>query len=247
MLRGAHATIKAEMFADLQQWLALLIMLVPGFIVTSIQRGFRPKRFATQFDWLATSVLWGVSLNAMVLVLIVLTIALTIADYRVLTIEEVGRRFRDFKIAWLVWYFVSLYFLSAIWGIILGKWPVLGLRAILNRLGITSYAEQSSVWDRIFDKQVPADKRAVWVRIRLTEGATMFGRLRHSSARVEQDKPIEVYVSPCYELTADGWKRASLLKGDEISDGIYLKIINEHSVEFFFKDRDWTFSEGEKT
>ena len=229
------------MFGNLQQWLVLLIMLVPGFIVTSIQRGFRPRRFATQFEWLSTSLLWGVSLNAIVLVLIVLTIA----DYKALTITDVCRLFRDFKIAWLVWYFISLYSLSAICGIIIGKWPVLGLRSILNRLKFTPYAEHSSVWDRIFDEQGPAYKKAVWVRIALVEGATMFGRLRHSSAIVEQDKPIEVYVSPCYELTSEGWKRVALPHGDEKSDGIYLKITDDQSVQFFFKEIDWTFSEDE--
>lgn len=226
------------MFGDLQQWLILLIMMVPGFIVTYIQRGFRPKRFTTQFGWLANSILWGVSLNAIMVTLIVLTTT----DYRVLTIADVGSQFQDLKIAWLVYYFIVLYSLSTICGIIIGRWPVLGLRPILNRFKITPYGEQSSVWSGIFEIEVPTDKKATWVRISLGEGATVFGRLRYVNERVLQDKPIEVYVSPCYELTADeGWKRTALPHRDEKSDGMYLKITDKQSVQFFFKEESWAF------
>lgn len=241
--RADPGIIEEVMFGDLQQWLVLLVMLVPGFIVTSIQRGFRPRRFATQFDWFASSILYSIYLNAVVFIFWLLAVP----DGQALTIDGVSKQFGSLKITWLLWYLAALYIIAVIWGAITGRWQTIGFRAIANRLGITQYGEHGSVWARVFDRQVPARKGAIWLKICLEGGTTIFGKLRHSSARVEQDKPIEVYISPYYELTNEGWKRASLPKGDEISDGIYLKIINEHSVEFFFKDRDWTFSEGDKT
>ena len=228
------------MFGDLQQWLVLLVMLVPGFIVASIQRGFRPRRFATQFDWFVTSILYGISLNAAALIILLIAVY----NYQELTIAQVSAQFLTLRITWILWYIVALYLLAVLWGIITGRWQTIGLRAIVNRLGITPYGEHGSVWARVFDKQVPANKKAIWVKICLGGGTTIFGRLRHSSALVEQDKPIEVYISPYYELTSEGWKRASLQQGIAVSDGIYLKVTDEHSVEFFFQNSDWTFLEG---
>jgi len=228
------------MFGEPQQWLVVLFMLVPGFIVTSMQRGFRPRRFATQFDWFVTSILYGISLNAAASIILLIAVC----NYQEMTVDQVSTQFRGLRITWILWYFVVLYLLAVLWGIITGRWQTIGLRAIANRLGITPYGEHGSVWARVFDKQVPASKEAIWVKIRLGGGTTIFGRLRHSSAIVEQDKPIEIYISPYYELSGEGWKRPSLQQGIGASDGIYLKITHEYSVEFFFRNRDWKFLES---
>jgi hypothetical protein len=126
------------------------------------------------------------------------------------------------------------------------KWQTIGLGAIVNRLGISPYGEHSTMWARVFDKEAPSGRDAIWVKISMGDANPIFGRLRHSSARVEQDKPIEVYISPYYELTTEGWKRPSLERDGEESDGIYLKITDETSVEFFFRDKGWDFAEGDK-
>ena len=225
------------MFGDLQQWLVLLIMLVPGFIVTGIQRGFRPKLFATQFDWFATSVLYGISLNAVFLIFLLIVVP----GAKALTVDNVSNQLKTLKFSWIAFYFFGLYLLSLVMGSLSGKWPAIGLRAVLNRFGITQYGEHSSVWARVFDKQVPSSKNAIWVKISMGSAPQIFGRLRHSSAQVEQDKPIEVYISPYYELTDKGWKRPSLSSDGEVSNGIYLKITDENSVEFFFRDQEWEF------
>ncbi len=230
------------MFGNLQQWLVLMVMLVPGFIVTSIQRGFRPRRFATQFDWFVTSVLYGITLNAACLILLLLVVP----GYKTLNVIDVFNQIQTIKVLWIVLYFCGLYILAVVWGGLTGKWQIIGLRAIVNRLGITPYGEHSSVWDRLFDKQVPSGRDAIWVKISMGDADPIFGRLRHSSAWVEQDKPIEVYISPCYELTKEGWKPTSLAREGEESDGIYLKITNETSVEFFFRDQAWELTKGDK-
>ncbi len=230
------------MFGNLQQWLVLMVMLVPGFIVTSIQRGFRPRRFATQFDWFVTSVLYGIGLNAACLILLLLVVP----GYKALNVVDVFNQIQTLNVLWIALYFCGLYIISVICGGLTGKWQIIGLRAIANRLGITPYAEHSSVWARLFDKQVPSERDAIWVKISIGNAIPIFGRLRHSSAWIEQDKPIEVYISPYYELTKDGWKPASLERDREGSDGIYLKITNETSVEFFFRDQEWEFTKADK-
>lgn len=45
------------MSIDFQQLLGAMVMLVPGFIVTSTRRLFRPKRFESPFEWLVTTLL----------------------------------------------------------------------------------------------------------------------------------------------------------------------------------------------
>jgi len=52
------------------------------------------------------------------------------------------------------------------------------------------------------------------------------------------------YISPYYELTDKVWKQPSLTSDGEESDGIYLKITDENSVEFFFRNQEWKFEKG---
>lgn len=229
------------MFGDLPQWLALMIMLVPGFIVTSVQRGFSPKKFPTQFDWIVSSILHGIFLNALVLAGLVL---FYVKDFSI-TLCEVRTQLPAFKVEWVLWYFAVLYFLAVVFGFVFGNWPQLQLRSILNRMEITRFSEHSSVWDRIFDKWVPENRKAIWVKSRLDDGSVIFGRLRHSSANVFQDKPIELYVSPYFELTPNGLGKTALPSGGPTSDGIYLKLTNEQYVQFFFKSDAWEPSQDD--
>ena len=52
---------------DLQQLAVALIMLVPGFITTSIQKVFAPRRFSSDLHWTISSLLLALTLNLFVL------------------------------------------------------------------------------------------------------------------------------------------------------------------------------------
>ena len=223
------------MSINLQQLLVALVMLVPGFIVTRIQRAFRPRRFSSQFEWFVSSILHGIVLNA------VLVIALLwfVPGYRAITLIEASVRLKQLAIPDVALYLAVLYLVAGIWGAISGMFSFLELRALANRFGLTRYAEHSSVWARIFDVQVPDDRKTTWLRFDGGNSEQFFGRLRHSSEIVEQDKPIEVYFAPLYRLVGDQWQPVILSGTPEKCDGCYMRLTHENSIQFFFRDSEW--------
>ena len=223
------------MSINLQQLLVALVMLVPGFIVTRIQRAFRPRRFSSQFEWFVSSILQGVVLNAV----LIITLFWFVPDYRVMTLLEASSRLKQLAIQDVAFYLTALYLFAVIWGAISGRFPFLELRALANRFGLTRYAEHSSVWARIFDVQVPNNRKATWLRFDGGNSEQFFGRLRHSSEFVEQDKPIEVYFAPLYRLVDDQWQHVSLSGTPEQCDGCYMRLTPENTIQFFFRALEW--------
>ncbi len=223
------------MSINLQQAFVALILLVPGFIVTSMQRGFKTKTFSSQSEWFVTSILQSIFLN-----LVTFAIASCFIDIYGYTIKDAEIKLRDINVINVYYYFILLYAFAVIWGIVSGKWQSLGFRAVANKLGITPYGEHSSVWDRLFDKQVPDDARAIWVTTIIDDGSEILGRLRHSSEIVVQDKPIELYITPYYVMENGAWKSPILINNGGVSNGIYLKLTDGRSVKFYFRHKDWT-------
>ena len=225
------------MSVNLQQLLVALVMLVPGFIVTRIQRGFRPTRFPSQFEWFVSSILHGVVLNAALL----FAVLWFVPDYRSTTLLDASEKLQKLSVQGAVFYLTVLYLFAVAWGAVSGRFSFLELRAITNRLGLTPYAEHSSVWARIFDKQVPANRSAIWIRFDGDDGAQCLGRLRHSSEVVELDKPIELYLSPLYVFSdeSESWDISRLSKTGEKSDGCYMRLTSDSAAQFLFREQDW--------
>lgn len=222
------------MSLDLEQALLLLILVVPGFIVSSIQRAFGARNYSSQFEWFVSSVILSILLNFTVSASYVLFDMMPFNTYK-----EVLKQLPEIKIFHIVIYAAIVYISAVVFGILSGKWQTSSLRRLAVKLGLTSYAPNSSVWDRLFEKQVPDNRRRIWIRTTINQGTEIFGRLRHSSEIVEQDKPIEIYVSPFYVLHDGAWKKSSINKNEYPSDGIYLKVSNEGNVQFYFRNDDW--------
>lgn len=223
------------MSIDLEQALVLLVLVIPGFIVTSMHRAFGIKIYGAQFEWFVVSVAQSIFLNFVTLVVFVSFDLIQISTY-----EEVIKKLPKTSIDELLIYILSVYFVGAIWGGITGKWQQTSLRSLANFLKITKYAPNLSVWDRLFDVQVPDGKKRIWVYTKTSDSTEIFGRLRHSSEIVSQDKPIELYISPYFVKVNDQWERPSILSADNFSDGIYIKLTDEQYMQFYFKGDDWS-------
>lgn len=222
------------MSIDLEQAIVLLVLVVPGFIVTTMHRAFGTKSYDAQFEWFVVSVIQSVFLNFITLIFFVSTNLVQIVSY-----EEALKHLPKTPIGDLFIYIFTVYIAGALWGGITGKWQQTSLRSLAKVLRITRYAPNPSVWDRLFDVQVPKGKERIWVYTKTADATEIFGRLRHSSETVAQDKPIELYISPYYVKTNDMWKKPSIFSEENCSDGMYMKLTDEKYIQFYFKDENW--------
>lgn len=222
------------MSIDLQQAFIALILLVPGFIVTSMHRGFKTKIFSSQFEWFVSSILHSIFLN-----LVTIGAAINFIDVSSYSVKDAELKLKDIGLIDVYYYFILLYVFALLWGILSGKFQSLGLRAMANKIGLTPYGEHSSVWDRLFEKQVPDNAQAIWVSTTIDNNVHILGRLRHSSETVIQDKPIELYIAPYYVLENGNLNVPSLPDSGGVSNGIYLKLTDEKNIKFYFKADSW--------
>ena len=217
------------MSIDLQQILVALVMLVPGFIVSNIQRTFISKRFETDFQWVVSSLLIAIMLNAAAMAVFI-TIKTEISD---LTLKALSEEIIKVKLFTVLIYFAALYFTSVVVGLILGIFPNLQVRTLLNKLKLTSLGSDPSVWNRIFRMQRTKERPITWLKIKLDEHRTILGHLKHSSERVDMDAAFEVYLNEIYDVKTDGSLTPAKM------DGLYLRLNPDQPAEIYFKTRDW--------
>lgn len=224
------------MLIEIQQLSVALAVLVPGFVFTGIQRSFRPKKFESDYHWFVYSLIWSIFLN--------LTVgsvaAFLILDIGSAQMNQVGAKLGSVELRFAIIYIAVLYAVSSLSAIAVSHWPNLSFRALLNRFGWTPFAPEKSAWDRFLAKQVPPEK-AIWLKISFQSGGTLFGRLRHASAIVSRDKPIEAYLSPVFERLKTGRWAKPCVSGGIDADGTYLRLTEDEIIELYYKDTNWTF------
>ena len=226
------------MSINFEQLVVCLIFLVPGFISTTTEKIFQPRRFESSYSWTASSLLRSIGLNVFGI-----SILLSLSRFGVISsvifsskIEDVSAIITKLSLDDVFSYIIGLYIFSVIWGMFIGIFPKLTLRAQANRLKLTSLGRHSSVWRRIRDEQRPRDRPHTWIKMHSKNGKVIFGRLRHSSSIIHQDKPVELYLKPVYEILEN---RLCLLgyMGQQ-ADGIYVRLGTEDIVEFYFTDEE---------
>ncbi len=223
------------MSINVEQLIVGLIFLVPGFISTSAERIFQPRRFKSAYDWTSSSLIRSIVLN-----LLVLSVALSIficagwlpPEILFLKVKDISQYSTRISLGETLLYIGGLYLVSAISGALIGIYPELTLRALANRFSLTSLGEADSVWKGIKAHERQQGKRYTWIKVSCKEGKTYFGRLKRASAIVEQEKPIELFLRPAYELHQSQLKQLTCMGLQ--ADGLYIRLQAADTVEFYF-------------
>ncbi len=216
------------MSLSFEEFLVALLFLVPGFLETSARRSFRPREFSGELERAVSSLVFSLILNAPAFILLLLSEDRTIGDFTA-WLKSVGT-------PWLGLYLAGLYLAAIAVGTIRGLFPIVGLRGLCNRLGITRYSDASAVWQEVFAKHQPRNMKP-WVWIRSKDAPAAFGRLRQSSAMVDRDKPIEVILNPFYREANGVLTQVRDAGGAETV--CYRRLGPEDSVEFSFHPEEW--------
>ncbi len=220
-----------------QQLFVALVMLVPGFIATNIQRAFAPRRFSSDLVWTVTSLLISVVLN--LLLGCIAIIYFHNIDVLSLPITEAASRLKGISTWETLAYIVVLYLSAVVWGLLSGAFQKFRFRALLNRLHLIPFAEHPSVWDRVFAVRVPLERPITWLKLRLDDERVIIGHLRHSSEYIDKDQPFEIYLDQIHEWDNADWKPVALGVQGEGADGIYLRLLASQPAEFYFRERGW--------
>lgn len=222
------------MSVNLEQLIVGLLFLVPGFISTAAEKTFQPRRFNTAYEWTSSSLVRSIGLNILGIIFIVLLSKLGLISSEVLPlkIQNIDEGIRQLPFYAVFFYIIGLYLFSAVWGSVIGIYPQLTLRALANKLKLTSLGRHHSVWRRIKDVQRPKERPYAWIKIHLHNEKILFGRLRHASAIIEQDKPIELFLKPVYEVHQDQIFQPTCM--GQNSDGVYVRLRDADIVEFYF-------------
>jgi hypothetical protein len=222
------------MSINFEQLIVGLVFLVPGFISTAAEKTFQPRRFDSAYAWTSSSLVRSIGLNVLGIVVIVFLSGLGLISSEILPlrIENISEAIRRLPLGAVLSYIAGLYAFSTIWGSVIGIYPQLTLKAQANRLKLTSLGPHHSVWRRIRDVQRPKDRPFTWLKIHSNNGKVIFGRLLHASAIIEQDKPIELFLRPAYEIYKDQLSQFSCM--GQQADGIYIRLGTADIVEFYF-------------
>jgi hypothetical protein len=222
------------MSINLEQLIVGLVFLVPGFISTTAEKIFQPLRFESAYEWTSSSLVRSIGLNVLgITVLLCLSWAGFVpSEIFSSNIETFNNVVKRLPLSSVLSYILWLYIVSAIWGSLIGIYPKLTLRSQANRLKLTSLGSHDSVWRRIKEIQRPEDRPVTWIKISLINGKVIFGRLRHASAIIEQDKPVELFLKPAYEVHNDNLRQLRCM--GQQTDGIYLRLGTADIVEFYF-------------
>ena len=221
---------------NVQQLLVSLFLLVPGFISTEIQKSYSPKKYETDFQWVVSSLLISLVINAMLIFIILL-----FSEFRIDTkLSEVSSLDDEISLFTVGIYVFLLYGFSVLWGILSGAYPLFGLKAFLNHFGIVPYAHNPSVWDRIFEVRRPKERPVTWVKFNQCNEVYL-AHLCHSSSHVEMDKSFEIYVDRVHRHECNKWVPYGFgQNSDHIPcDGVYFRITPESFIELYFQNINW--------
>ena len=221
---------------DLQQILVSLFLLVPGFISTGILKSVLPKKYDTDFQWVVSSLLISVILNA-ALIFIILPLGIFSVDTK---ISEISTLAKTLNLADLGLYILILYGLATVWGTLSGLFPILGIRSFLNRFKLVPYARNPSVWNRVFEVRRPSDRPVTWLKYEIN-GRIFLAHLCHSSTHIDMDKSFEVYVDKVHVYESSKWIPLSLMPSTDmiLCDGMYLRLLPERFIELYFTTSEW--------
>jgi len=222
---------------NLQQLLVALFLLVPGFISTEILKSFLPKKYETDFQWVVSSLLISIVLNALLVFLFFM-----FGEYqRGTKIAEASAIAKEIGFSELGLYILSLYGLALLWGTLSGVFPNLGVKGLLNRYKLIPYARNPSVWDRVFEVRRPRNRPVTWLKYKIDEKIYL-AHLCHSSTHIDMDKSFEIYVNKVHFYENNSWVPLSVSSNskDILCDGMYLRMVPERIVELYFTAKEWS-------
>jgi len=226
-----------ELGAD--DFLLTLVLVLPGFVTTLVERAFQPRRFAEFSEWLAVSVLRSLWLNLLVLAAFVWWTDPGITD---LKLSELADHLNAVALQQAALYVAAVYAAAPVWGVLKGTVWWLSFRAVLARGRWSKLRPFDNVWNDVLRSaltQPGVGTPTPWVRVSVGEGRVVLGRLRKSSVHVDRDKPIEVYLSPAYEVTGGPLQDLRIAIPGIHFNGIYLRIGPETFVEIYATRPDW--------
>lgn len=203
---------------------AILALLVgPGFIISIMERVVRPKRYASDVEWTLISVLRSM------MIMIVSFGALQVS-FGFLSID-LHSKLTNWASGLQLWQCALLigttYAFAFLWGIMLCRGEAVSLHRFARWVSKSGTTEFDSVWQRVFKYESgESSGPAKWIHLRTPTGAETFGRLRSSSIYVEQDKPIEAFISPAYERVNNRFVAVANFPGATLH-GRYVKITDE--------------------
>lgn len=221
-----------------------LFFILPGFISAAIRNMARPGAAESVGDWVVTSVVASLVLNAIVVAGLVLKgWALDFHQ----SIPKVIEALKDYEAEAAVWYVAILYGLAVAWGILsacLWHWRPRSLAFLLR---LTPVMPDDDVFNPTFEelfrtskdakKLIPDQRPVPWLRIHL-EHMTIFGRMQTSSVTIEQDKPFELYLEPAFAIDDNGTQLFTNIDGAH-HKGVYLRIEPDKVMEIFSAPASW--------
>lgn len=221
---------------NFQQILVALLLLVPGFIATNIQRSFYPKRFGSDFQWTVSSLLLAIVFNGILLCIFAM---LRLQNFSIPIVEAL-EELKHLSVEYALVYFVTLYLLSIIWGILRGSLRQIGFRSILNRIGLIPFTDDPSVWVRVTRMHLPKDRPIIWLKLALDDGRTVTGHLLFCSELIDRDKPFEIYLGQVHVLQNNTWTPLQDASCNLRADGVYMKLTVSQSAELYFREKGWS-------
>jgi hypothetical protein len=195
---------------------ATIVLLMPGYLLNSAYNRNRRGPAPSEREFVA-----GSAVGAIVVHLIALawTVAL------ITTVVDHGVRGREWQIG--VWALVVLIVLPTLLGMGLAaltdvQRPV-WLKTLLVRSGLSSAARTPQAWDWVFSRGFPA-----YVRVRLTDGRTVFGLYSSRSFASSDSGGRDLYLQQQW-MAEDGWFTAPYPQ----SLGVWLSGGSIVSIEFY--------------
>ncbi|MEK0082469.1 DUF6338 family protein [Benzoatithermus flavus] len=226
-------------------------LVLPGYWASTLQIWCAG---ATQAEgageWLAMSLLRSIALNAIALPLALLLPGLSVSVPLDASIEKVGQAIVALPVITFLRYAGVLYALATLQGLAFGllqRWT----KGLAWAFGWTSMTPYEDVWNDVLSERFRSAENLArkgtasllcpWLRLTLPDGRVILGRMQRSSVRIEQDKPIEVYLEPVYRLDA-GSRTIRSLAHDLVGatdEALYLRLEPGTAVEIIPAVAGW--------
>lgn len=206
--------------------------ILPGFLTSFISCAFSNDQEDMPLEkWVAPSIVASMILNLLVAAVFVTWVIPVPFDTNIRDfIDGIGA----LPVETLLYYGLALYVTAAVVGVILGLIPAPSPGALAYRWRLTRVSPVQNVFratlvalfrDKLNIKaRGRPDEKIPWIGLR-REHVAVLGRLRRSSVKFDNDKPIEVFLSP-----------VRIARGDTVTiveppHGLYLRLLAEDVVE----------------
>lgn len=227
-----------------------LLALLPGFVSGRIRSAMGLHGPTSTAKWMLLSIVSSLAMNAFVIMgFLAAGSGQGLAESNP---AELRQRIEGLTLASSATYVGVLYAVAVAWGVLPKLAPAMNPRMAVYLSRLTPVSPAPDVFNEGFSELFRSKQNLrlrgtgcmnePWVRVAV-EGRLLFGRVRYTSARVDVDKPIEMFLAPaCFVVSTDDLptlveSKRIRGKGDDHRKAIYLRIRPEQAVEVFsFKE-----------